>query len=188
MTGSSVLAQEQSPHELMTSVATNLFSRLSAQQERLQNEPALVNQIVEEELMPYVDYRYAAFKILGKNLRSTSKQEREDFAIAMQDYLTVIYVNALRQYKNQTVSFQAPVKKHRGKIAVVKALISDTGAPDISIDFKLRQDKNTREWKAFDMVVEGISMLNAKQAEINARISASSLEQVTEELESLSAE
>jgi ABC-type transporter MlaC component len=28
--------------------------------------PILVREVVEQELMPYVDYRYAAFKILGK--------------------------------------------------------------------------------------------------------------------------
>ena len=180
--------QESSPHQLITSVATKLFGRLSEQQEQLKTDPTLVKEIVEQELMPYVDHRYAAYKILGKNLRKTSKEERDKFALAMKDYLTVIYVSALRQYKNQKVSFQQENRKKTGKIALVRALISETGAPDISIDFKLRRDRNTRQWKAFDMVIEGISLVNAKQSEINARISASSIAQVTEELVRLSSE
>lgn len=186
--GNAVLAQEQdnSPHQLITSVATKLFSRLSDQQDQLKTDPMLVKEIVEQELMPYVDYRYAAYKILGKNLRKTSKEERDNFALAMKDYLTVIYVSALRQYKNQRVSFQEPTKPVKGKIAVVRAIISEAGAPNISLDFKLRQDKNNQQWKAFDMVIEGISMINAKRSEINARISASSIGQVTEELVRLS--
>jgi hypothetical protein len=51
---------------------------------------------------------------------------------------------------------------------MVKALITEQGAPDIKIDFKLRLDKKTKQWKAFDMVIEGISLISAKQAEISS--------------------
>jgi phospholipid transport system substrate-binding protein len=71
----------------------------------------------------------------------------------MIDYLTVIYVSALAKYKNQKVSFQQPNKHASGKIEAVRASIIKAGAPDISIDFKLRKDKNTEQWKAFDIVI-----------------------------------
>ena len=182
----SAFAQEQTPHQVIEGLGDTLFKRLSEEQKNLSTQPELVREIIEQELMPYVDYRYAAFKILGKYIKEISKQEREEFALAMKDYLTVIYVNALSQYKNQKITFQPKANMKKGKkIAIVKALITEQGAPDIAIDFKLRLDRKTKQWKAFDMVIEGISLINAKQAEITARIRASDIQTVTLEIAKL---
>jgi phospholipid transport system substrate-binding protein len=182
----STFAQQQPPHQVIEGLGDSLFKRLSEEQKNLSSQPELVKEIIEQELMPHIDYRYAAFKILGKYIKEISKQEREEVALAMKDYLTVIYVNALSQYKNQKIIFQPAEKLKKGKkIAVVKALITEQGTPDIAINFKLRLDKKTNQWKAFDMVIEGISLINAKQAEITSRIRASDIQTVTLEIAKL---
>jgi phospholipid transport system substrate-binding protein len=182
----SSFAQQQTPHQVIEGLGDSLFKRLSEEQKNLSSQPELVREIIEQELMPHVDYRYAAYKILGKYIKKISKQEREEFAVAMKDYLTVIYVNALSQFKNQKISFQPAANLTKGKkIAWVKALIAEQGAPDIAIDFKLRLDKKTKQWKAFDMVIEGISLISAKQAEITSRIRASDIQTVTLEIAKL---
>jgi len=186
ITSQSTFAQEKTPHQVIEGLGDNLFKRLSDEQKNLSTHPELVREIIEQELMPHVDYRYAAFKILGKYIKEISKQEREEFALAMRDYLAVVYVNALSQYKNQKITFQPSAKHKEGKkIAVVKAIITEQGAPNIAINFKLRQDRKTKQWKAFDMVIEGISLINAKQAEITSRIRASDIQTVTLEIAKL---
>jgi phospholipid transport system substrate-binding protein len=182
----SSFAQQQTPHQVIEGLGDSLFKRLSEEQKNLSSQPELVREIIEQELMPHVDFRYAAYKILGKYIKQISKEEREMFAVAMKDYLTVIYVNALSQFKNQKISFQPTANLTKGKkIALVKALITEQGAPDIAIDFKLRLDKKTKQWKAFDMVIEGISLISAKQAEITSRIRASDIQTVTLEIAKL---
>jgi phospholipid transport system substrate-binding protein len=182
----SAFAQEQTPHQVIEGLGESLFKRLSEEQENLSSQPELVREIIEQELMPHVDYRYAAFKILGKYIKKVSKEEREEFALAMKDYLAVVYVNALSQYKNQQITFQPAAQQNKAKkIAVVKALITEQGAPNIAIDFKLRLDRKTKQWKAFDMVIEGISLINAKQAEITSRIRSSDIQTVTLEIAKL---
>jgi phospholipid transport system substrate-binding protein len=182
----SSFAQQQTPHQVIEGLGDSLFKRLSEEQKNLSSQPELVREIIEQELMPHVDFRYAAYKILGKYIKQISKEEREMFAVAMKDYLTVIYVNALSQFKNQKISFQPAANLTKGKkIALVKALIAEQGAPDIAIDFKLRLDKKTKQWKAFDMVIEGISLISAKQAEITSRIRASDIQTVTLEIAKL---
>ena len=179
-------AQQQTPHQMIEGLGDSLFKRLAQEQENLGDHPELVREIIEQELMPHVDYRYAAFKILGKYIRTVSKEEREQFALAMRDHLTVVYVNALSQYKNQKITFQPSTKLKKGKkIATIKALITEQGAPNIGINFKLRLDRETQQWKAFDMVIEGISLINAKQAEITSRIRASDIQTVTLEIAKL---
>lgn len=176
---------EVSPYKVIESVGHNLFERISANQQEIAKFPDLMRNIVDEELMPYIDYRYAAYKILGKNLRSTTKEQRENFVVSIRQYLIRTYANALTQYKNQQVNFE-PEKKFAGKnIVSVTTQIIDGERPAIDIVFKLRKNKKTNEWKAFDMVVEGISLLSSKQAELSSRIAKEGIEHVTLELASI---
>lgn len=173
------------PKEVINQTGDKLFSRIAASQTELQKFPELMRNIVEEELMPAVDYRYAAFKILGKHVRKASKTQRTKFVSSMKHYLVRTYANALNQYKNQQVSYGQSKLSNSGRLASVDALITEDGKPDIHLTFQMRKNKKTGQWKAYDMIVEGISLLSSKQAEFNTRINKYGLDQVTIELAAL---
>lgn len=171
-----------SPYVVLKTAGTNLFSRISANQQAIEKFPHLMRDIVEEELMPSIDYRYASYRILGKHLKKVSKEQRAEFVKAMRHYLVRTYSVALSKYKNQQVIFE-PEKPTKGKrIIGVKTQIIDQGAPTIDIVFQMRKNKKTGEWKAFDITVEGISLLSTKQAELNKKIARQGIEHVTLEL------
>ena len=78
--------------------------------------------------------------------------------------------------------------KPESRITSIKVDIIDTPRPSIKLEFKLRKDKKSGEWKAFDMVAEGISLLSSKQSEWNTKIRQEGILQVADELEKLSAQ
>lgn len=172
----------QSPHQVISNAGQRLFSRISDEQWALKKFPILMQKIVEEELMPSIDYKYAAFKVLGKNLRKISKPQREEFANSMRMNLIKTYALALAQYKNQEVIFEPSKKTKDARIVGVNAVIKDIDAPEIKITFQMRQNKKTKEWKVYDMIIEGISLLDSKRVEISKRIKKSGIDQVTLEL------
>jgi len=176
---------QPSPYTVLAGVGNNLFTRIAANQQEIKKFPNLMNVIVEEELMPAIDYKYAAYRILGKHLKKTSKEQRAKFVNSMRSYLARTYANALKQYKNQQVIFESekPVKGKR--IVAVKTQIVEMNKPTIDVVFKMRQNKKTGQWKAFDMVVEGISLLSSKKAELGRRIAKQGVEQVSVELAAL---
>ena len=171
----SSFAASESAYQVVSQAGDKLFTRIKAEQAQIKSNSALLETIVEQELMPYIDYRYAAFKILGKHLRKTSKAQQKKFVTAMRQYLVKTYASALKQYKQQEVTFHPPIKSS-GRVVAVTAVISDEQRPDINIDFKMRLNKKKQEWQAFDMVVEGISLLTTKQAEIAKKIREQGIE------------
>ena len=174
-----------SPYVVLKTAGTNLFSRISANQQAITKFPHLMRDIVEEELMPAIDYRYASYRILGKHLKKISKGQRADFVEAMRHYLVRTYSIALAKYKNQQVIFE-PEKPTKGKrIIGIKTQIIEQGAPTINIVFQMRQNKKTKQWKAFDITIEGISLLTTKQAELNKKIAKQGIDHVTLELAAL---
>lgn len=177
-----VVAQESSPYTTLEHVGKNLFSRIANSQEQLQKFPSHMETIVAEELMPHIDYQYTAYRILGKNLRKTTKEQRAMFSESMKKYLVRTYASALKQYHNQEVKFEKDKAVKGKRIVGVNTQILEMGKPTIEITFQMRQNKKTKEWKAYDMVVEGISLLNTKQAELNSKITKLGVEQVSLEL------
>ncbi|NTS78387.1 ABC transporter substrate-binding protein [Catenovulum sp. SM1970] len=174
-----------SPYQVVKVTGEHLFSRIQLEQTNLKSDPKLMQKIVLEELMPVVDHRYAAYKILGKTYKKMTKQQRKDFVVSMKNYLVKTYANALMQYDDQQVIYQKPQAIKGKKLVSVATKIVADGAPEISLVFKMRQNKKTQQWKAYDMVVEGISLIASKQAEFKKRISQKGIEQVTLELAAL---
>ena len=85
---------EDSPYTVIADAGERLFARISKDQESLEKFPELMRDIVEEELMPSIDYKYAAFKVLGKNLTKMTKEQREKFIVSMRSYLVRTYAIA----------------------------------------------------------------------------------------------
>lgn len=182
---SALYSETISPYIVLKKAGTNLFSRISANQQAIAKFPHLMRDIVEEELMQSIDYRYASYRILGKHLKKISKEQRVSFVKAMRHYLVRTYSIALSKYKNQEVVFESekPIKGKR--IIGIKTQIIEQGAPTINIVFQMRQNKKTKQWKAFDITVEGISLLSTKQAELNKKIAKQGIDHVTLELAAL---
>lgn len=174
-----------SPYAVLENVGNKLFNRIAASQQEINKFPSLMQNIVEEELMPSIDYQYASYRILGKHLRKTSAAQREQFVSSMRNYLSRTYATALMKYKNQQVIFEPEKSVANKKIVGIKMQIVELNKPTIDVIFKMRKNKKTGEWKAFDMVVEGISLLSSKEAELGNRIAKHGIEQVSVELASI---
>ena len=174
------------PYEMMAQVSEMTFARLKAEQNAIQANPNLLKTVVDEELMPYVNVKYAAYKLLGTHLKKTSAEERAEFVIAFREYLVASYAQVLTLYTDQKIVLEKAKKLPEGKkIISVRVDILDSARPTVKVDFKLRKNKKTGEWQAFDMVAEGVSLLSTKQSEWNGKIRKEGIGSVSKELASL---
>lgn len=122
--------------------------------------------IVENTLMPHVDSNYVAYAVLGKYLKKTTKEQRETFSTLFKAHLIGTYASALTKFTNQKIQVQPISKKAMLKRSLsVKATLLDDTKPPIDILFKLRQNKKSEQWKIYDFVAEGISLIHTKHYE-----------------------
>ena len=137
-------------------------------------------------MMPYVNYQYTALKLLGPNLRGADKQQVRAFIKEFRAYLITSYAQVLTQYTNQTIQF-TPEKSVNDDVRIlsIPVEIIDNGRPNIKLEFTLLKNTKTGEWKAYDMVAEGISLLSSKQSEWNTKIRQDGIPAVTKELTQL---
>lgn len=172
------LYAQENPYEILQNVAGKTFERIKSQQAQIKQDPEILKLIVEEELLPYTDYKFAGAKVLGKHFKSVPREKIPVFFEEFRKYLIATYAGALALYEDQGVQFE-PAKSFKGKKAVtVRAIIQDEGRPDIKIAFKVRRSSKTKEWKAYDMVAEGISMVSSKRSEFEAVLRKDGIDRV----------
>ena len=180
------LIRNDDPYELLKEVAEVTFERIENERGKIDEDPNHLKVIVKDELMPYVDSLYASKKVLGRYLRDTTKEQREAFYRAFYDYLVATYARAFTQYdeSKHTVSFEPAAElPDDARTAVVKTRVKETGRPEIRLDFRIRYDRDEDLWKAYDLVVEGISLLNSKQSELSAVIRSNGIDKTIELIE-----
>lgn len=167
------------PFELVKTVADGLFSRIARESKEVQKDPELLREIVAEELAPAINHKYAAAMVLGRYRTNTTPEQRQVYYDAFQKYLIATYAGILTLYDDQQVVFEPAYPIEGQKIVVVKTRVLDDGKPDVRIDFKLRKNSKTNEWSAYDMIAEGVSVLDSKRAELQGLIRQQGIESVT---------
>ncbi|MFM5336905.1 phospholipid-binding protein MlaC [Aeromonas enteropelogenes] len=169
------------PNALVDMAAKQTFARLKADQAQIKSNPDHLRVIIREELLPYVDNRFAAYKVLGNQIKQTTPAQRDAFVEVFTEYMVSSYADALAHFDKQTVKVE-PGKAPNGNITAVNVSVKEAGKPDIFLEFKLRKNNKTGEWKAFDMVAEGISLLSAKQSELGGLIRQDGIDAVIAQL------
>lgn len=173
-------AQDPNPYVMLEEVATKTFSRIKSEHKEIEANPELLRTVMEEELLPYIDYNFSALKVLGKHYKKVPREQIPEYISVFRSYLITTYALAMAYYNGQEVEFQPVRDVSNEKAVTVRAVVKEPGRPDINLAFKLRKNKKTNEWKAYDMVAEGISLLSSKQSEFESILRKDGLEKVME--------
>lgn len=178
----SVKVAQDNPYMMIEQAATKMFARIKLEQDKIQEDPDNLRLIMEEELIPYIGYKFSAFKVLGKYARQVKKKELLEFVSVFREYLITSYAVAMGYYNDQIVEFEPPKDFSKRSDVTVRAVIKDPVRPDIKVAFKVRKDPRTGQWQAYDMIAEGISMLSSKQSEFEGMLRKDGIVKVIESM------
>jgi phospholipid transport system substrate-binding protein len=154
------------PYSVMNEAANKTFTRLKTEQPKIKQDPNYLRQIVREELLPYVQIKYAGALVLGRYYQQATPAQRDAYFAAFSEYLQQAYGQALAMYNGQSYTVQ-PEQSYADKdIIAIRVTITDpNGRPPVRLDFQWRKNSRTGEWQAYDMIAEGVSMISTKQNE-----------------------
>ncbi len=147
-----------------------IFSQVESSLIKLKQTETLtkanIRDVLNQYLLPEVDTRYFTYKILNKNFTKVPEELREPFIAELSLQLINTYSNLLNKYDNEVINIGESTISKSGKMAMVDITIVGSTKTNKAV-VKLLQS-STQAWLFFDIEVEGISLLQTKQAEINA--------------------
>jgi len=177
-------ADQSNPYTLMNEAANKTFTRLKSEQAKIKQDPNYLRDIVRQELLPYVQIKYAGALVLGRFYREATPAQREAYFKAFGDYLAQAYGQALALYHGQTYQIEPANPLGNANIVAIRVTIIDPqGRPPVRLDFQWRKNSQTGNWQAFDMIAEGVSMITTKQNEWGDLLRTKGIDALTAQLE-----
>lgn len=180
-------ADQTNPYKLMDEAAQKTFDRLKNEQPQIQANPDYLRTIVDQELLPYVQVKYAGALVLGQYYKSATPAQRDAYFAAFREYLKQAYGQALAMYHGQT--YQIAPEQPLGDKTIVPirvTIIDPNGRPPVRLDFQWRKNSQTGNWQAYDMIAEGVSMITTKQNEWGTLLRTKGIDGLTAQLKSIS--
>lgn len=175
-------ASQQTPEQIIQSIADQLATAIDGHRDELkQNQDKLIS-IIDEVLLPHFDIDYASILVLGQHAREATPDQRERFAKAFYNSITHRYAEGLLDYTRGRVKVLPFNGDLNDKRTVVRTQVTMDDGKLVSIDYAFRKSR-TGDWKAYDVIIEGISYVTNYRNQVDAEIRKSSIDALITSLE-----
>jgi phospholipid transport system substrate-binding protein len=174
-------ASTLSPGELVENSAKRMLLELDANRAMYRGDPKKLDALVGNVLLPNFDTDYAARLVLGQTWRTATPEQRKRFVDAF-------YHSLLRNYGAALIDFTGDrfvVLPYKGDpndtTATVRTEVKRESGAKVPVNFSLR--KTPDGWKAWDVVIDGISYVKSFRTDFAAEIQQKGLDDVITRLE-----
>lgn len=154
----SAAAQSLDPQTLVRRTADRVLGDVLANKAELNANPSRIYELVQRHVVPYFDFRQMTQSAVGRHWRTATEAQRAALTREFQELLVRTYGVALLNYSGQQIEY-LPVRTGRPDDDVtVQTKVAEKGAPPIPIDYRL--SKASGDWKVFDVVIDGVSLVS----------------------------
>jgi len=169
----------ESPALLVEQTTTQIMAAIRQERETIRLEPARIHQLVDSIVVPHMDFVGVARLALGKQWRRVTRDQRARFADEFRTMLMRTYVSALTEFADVSIHYRPARMSREGRRAVVRADIR-YGAEGIVLEYRLH--RRNGEWKAYDIVVQGVSLVASYRASFTSEIRRNGIDALIERL------
>jgi phospholipid transport system substrate-binding protein len=173
LTAASAQAQE-APDALVKRVAEDTLSAIRSDKDLQAGNPAKVKQLIESKLVPHFDTARMTALAMGRNWRSATPEQQKQLTEQFQSLLIRTYSNALTNYRDNKMNYK-PLRMNPGDTdVVVRTEVTQPGQAPVQIDYSM--EKTADGWKAYDVVVAGVSLVTNYRDEFNDMVKQSGVD------------
>lgn len=176
------LADTPTPDQVVQGIADDLGKAIEGRREELKRDPEQLIKLIDGLLLPHFDIDYASILVLGQNARSATPAQRARFAKAFYNSIAHRYAEGLLNYTRGRVRVLPTKGDLSDKRTIVRTQVVLDDGKTVAVDYAFRKTREG-EWKAYDVIIEGISYVTNYRNQVSAEIAKSSLDALTLRLE-----
>lgn len=155
--------------EVLRIVRENELKQPSKAEERRQ----MLERVVEARF----DYQEMSRRALGAPWHALSDQEKQEFVTLFRTLLTNSYADKIETYSGEGVQYLN--ERTEKEYAEVRTKVQ-SGKTEIPLDYRLINKAN--DWRVYDVVVDGVSLVNNYRGQFAKIIRSSSYADLVEQL------
>ncbi|HOV57548.1 MAG TPA: ABC transporter substrate-binding protein [Rhodanobacteraceae bacterium] len=170
------------PNAVVQGIADELAKSLEGRKDELRKDQDALIKLIDGIVLPHFDIDYASILVLGQYARSTAPEQRARFARAFYNSISHRYAEGLLNYTRGRVNVLPFKGELNDKRSLVRTEVVLDDGKRVPVDYAFRKTKDG-EWKAYDVIIEGISYVTNYRNQVAAEIQKSSVEALTTRLE-----
>ncbi|GAA0718853.1 ABC transporter substrate-binding protein [Dokdonella soli] len=175
-------ADTATPDQVVQSIADDLGKAIDGHQAELKSDHDKLIKIIDGILLPRFDIDYASILVLGQYARTSTPEQRTRFAKAFYNSIAHRYAEGLLNYTRGRVRVLPTKGELSDKRTIVRTEVVLDDGKTLAVDYAFRKTKDA-EWKAYDVIIEGISYITNYRNQVGAEIQKSSLDALITRLE-----
>ena len=156
------------PDELVRRLSTDVLDSIKKDKSLQSGDLAKLQHLVDEKILPYVDFDKMTQLAVGRGWRQASPEQRQALSREFRTLLVRTYAGAMSQVREHQVKL-LPFRPGSPDDVVVRTQIVAPRGDPIQIDYRL--EKTGAGWKIYDVNVLGVWLVenykNSFASEIN---------------------
>lgn len=134
--------------------------------------------LLRKELFPHFNFDEMSRRSLGVNWKGRTPTERQEFIAVFKELLENSYAGKIEGYKGERIVY--------GKEALdlpyaeVRTKIVDARGEEFDVNYRLLQDDG--RWRVYDIVIEGVSLVNNYRSQFAELLAKHSFAEMMERL------
>lgn len=145
------------PQALVRDTSERMLAVLRAQREQLEKHPERIYDLVNEIVIPHFDFSRISRWVLGKYWRQATPEQRRRFENEFRTLLVRTYATSLLEFIDDQFRYPPVRMKPGAKRVTVRTDVIRRGGQPVRIEYRLFRGRDG--WKAYDVLVEGVSLV-----------------------------
>src|SRR4029453_3403740 len=151
------------PDALVRDLTNDVLETIRADKTIQTGDVARVQKLVDEKILPYVDFQKMTQLAVGRGWRNATPEQRAALTREFRNLLVRTYSGALAQVRDHQVQMR-PFRAQPTDTAVLErtSIVPSRGEP-IQLDYRL--EKQAAGWKIYDVNVLGVWLVENYKAQ-----------------------
>ena len=150
-------APDQSPEAMVKQVTNDVLEAIKEDKGLQAGDKQKALALAEQKVLPHLDFVEMTRLAAGRTWNTSTPDQRDRLVAAFRAMLVRTYANAIDVYRGQTMMVE-PARVPTGATeATVRNRYVSSGRRPTPVDYLMRRTGS--EWKIYDIVVDGISLV-----------------------------
>ncbi len=131
------------------------------------------------EISPIFNFEEMSKRSLGQYWKKRSSEEKKEFVELFTNIMKDAYIGKTDTYSGEKIVFVKEKQDEKGYASVQTKIITDTGAV-VLVEYRMHSDSG--KWKIYDVIIEGVSLVNNYRSQFNNILMKSPYEELVQKI------
>lgn len=138
--------------------ANQIIKEIASHQDEVSKDPSALLAIVRKVLLPNIDTERMSRLVLGRYWRTASAAQKTAFTDQFEQLLVRTYAGPLSKLGNQKIEVTGTKPGAAPDEILVQSVVTGGDMGRIPVEYRMAQAGDG--WKAYDVIIDGISLVN----------------------------